>query len=93
MRLSESERQVILHAISARDPQAEVYLFGSRVDDDARGGDIDLLVLSKEIDSRAKLDILGDLHLSLGDQRIDVVVAPDLSRPFTRIAVAEGVHL
>ncbi len=93
MRLSEAERQAILRAIGARDPQADVYLFGSRVDDGARGGDIDLLVLSRKIDLMTKLDILGDLHLSLGEQKIDVVVAPDLSRPFTRIAIAEGVHL
>lgn len=93
MRLSEIERQAILGAIGTRDPRADVYLFGSRVDDNACGGDIDLLVLSEKIDFESKLDILIDLHSALGEQRIDLVVERDLSRPFTRIAVAEGVRL
>lgn len=93
MRLKEDERQAILRAISAQDPQADVYLFGSRVDDAARGGDIDLLVLSHRIDLMAKLDILGDLHRRLGERKIDLVVYPDLGQPFARIAVSEGIRL
>ena len=93
MRLSDAERQAILGAVAERDALADVYLFGSRVDDDAKGGDIDLLVLSGQIDFKAKLDILVDLTRQLGEQRIDLVIASDLSRPFTRIAIAEGVRL
>ncbi len=93
MRLNENERQAILGAIGTQDPQADVYLFGSRVDDSARGGDIDLLVLSRRIDLMAKLDILGDLHRRLGERKIDLVVYPDLGQPFARIAATEGVRL
>ena len=93
MRLSEVERQAIKGAIGTRDPEAEVYLFGSRVDDSARGGDIDLLVLSEKIDLMKKLDILVDLFKQLGDRKIDLVVASDLSRPFARIAISAGVRL
>jgi predicted nucleotidyltransferase len=93
VRLNENERQAILGAIGTQDPQADVYLFGSRVDDGARGGDIDLLVLSRRIDLMAKLDILGDLHRRLGERKIDLVVYPDLGQPFARIAATEGVRL
>lgn len=93
MRLSESERQAILSAIGAQDPQADVFLFGSRAHDDTRGGDIDLLVLSRQIDLMGKLDILGDLHRHLGEQKIDLVVYPDLGQPFARIAADEGIRL
>jgi predicted nucleotidyltransferase len=93
MRLNESERQAILGAICAQDLHADVYLFGSRADDQARGGDIDLLVLSRRIDLVAKLDILGDLHRRIGERKIDLVVYPDLDEPFARIAVAEGIRL
>lgn len=93
MRLTEAQRQAITDAIHAVDADAPVYLFGSRVDDHAKGGDIDLLVLSSNIDLMAKLDILAHLHQQIGDQKIDLVVQPDLARPFTRIAVREGVRL
>ena len=93
MRISETEHQAITQAILHSDPAAEVYLFGSRANDGAHGGDIDILVLSTHIDLSAKLDILTELRGTLGDQKIDLVVYPDLSQPFARIAVKEGVRL
>jgi len=93
MRLHESERQAIIQSIRAADPDAAVYLFGSRVNDATKGGDIDLLELSKKINLMAKLDILARLHQQLGDQKIDLVIYPDLSRPFARLAVKNGEAL
>jgi predicted nucleotidyltransferase len=90
MRLRDTERQAIVRAIRSADPGAAVYLFGSRVDDSAKGGDIDLLVVSRKIDEMSKLEILATLHEQLGDQRIDLVVFPDLSKPFARLAANEG---
>ena len=48
MRLADNEQSAIREAICKVDSEAAVYLFGSRVDDAAKGGDIDLLVLSKK---------------------------------------------
>jgi len=93
MRLTKTERAEITHSITGHDPSAIIYLFGSRVDDTARGGDLDLLVLSRKIGLWDRLDILADLHNKLGEQKIDLVVYPDLSRPFARIAAREGVLL
>ena len=93
MRLDEAERQVVVQVVRAADPDAIVYLFGSRANDEAKGGDIDLLVLSDKIDLMAKLDILGRLHAKLGEQRIDLVVVPDQEKPFARLAVREGCRL
>ena len=56
---------------------ATVWLFGSRVDDAARGGDIDLLVRSEKAvreRERKALQLVAKLQLNLGDQPIDVLV-------------------
>ena len=70
-----------------------IYLFGSRVDDAAKGGDIDLLVLSKRINLMMKLDILAQLHQKLGERKIDIAIYPDTSRSFPRMVMQEGVRL
>jgi predicted nucleotidyltransferase len=47
MRLSATQTRVILHCIHQQfGADASVMLFGSRLDDAARGGDVDLLVES-----------------------------------------------
>jgi hypothetical protein len=33
---------------------------------------------------------LAQLHQQLGEQKIDLTVYPDLSKPFARLAVKEG---
>lgn len=75
------------------DADAQIYLFGSRVDDAAQGGDIDLLVLSTKIHLMEKLDILAQLHQTLGERKIDLAVHSDTSRPFPRMAMQQGVRL
>jgi hypothetical protein len=80
MRLSEHDVWVIKDAIKRRFGQeAEVFLFGSRVDDSRRGGDIHLYVgtsLAAHEANRAKLLAMSDIQLDLGDQKIDMVVSP-----------------
>ena len=57
---------------------AGVWLFGSRVDDSKRGGDIDLLIETDQVDintiSRAEIAFLTKLQMKLGDQKIDVLL-------------------
>lgn len=75
--------------------EARVKLFGSRLDDAARGGDIDLLV---ESDSpiaepeRKGLQLVARLQIRLGDQPIDVLVnAPQAERgPVHDLAARQG---
>lgn len=93
MRLANEELSVISDTIRQADTQAQIYLFGSRVDDAANGGDIDLLVLSKRINLMTKLDILAGLHQKLGERKIDIAVYPDATRPFPRMVIQEGVRL
>ena len=48
MRLSPDIASYLKQLIQGTIPGSTVYLFGSRVDDHARGGDIDLMILSDE---------------------------------------------
>ncbi len=49
MRLKSYEISVIKDCIEALDKDARIYLFGSRTDNEKKGGDIDLLVLSHKL--------------------------------------------
>lgn len=93
MRITNEEHQAINNVIHQADAEAEVYLFGSRADDAAKGGDIDLLVLSRKISLMDKLEILAQLHLRIGERKIDIAVYPDTTRPFTRMVIQTGVPL
>ena len=99
MRLTDNQTQIIRD--TARElfgPGARVRLFGSRLDDQARGGDIDLLLELPEAPDNAPAAaarFAARLQRRLGDRRIDVVVkAPGLARqPIHEAAEAEGVVL
>jgi len=60
--------------------QAKLMLFGSRTNDNRRGGDIDLYVTVMDQTPEqlfdAKLDFLVKAKRALGEQRIDVVFSP-----------------
>jgi predicted nucleotidyltransferase len=93
MRLETEEIIAITSAVHEYDPQAQIYLFGSRTDDLAKGGDIDILVLSACLTFKDKLKIKARIFQHLDDQKIDIVIAPDISDPFIRLAKENGVVL
>lgn len=79
MRLTDDQRNIIRR--TAREcfgPMARVYLFGSRTRDEARGGDIDLMVELQEGDVQeivqAEVKFLARLQEQLGEQKIDLLV-------------------
>ncbi len=93
MRISSHEQRAIVQAVHLADPQAQIYLYGSRADDHALGGDIDILLLSDKIKLMSKLDILVNLRRNLGDRKIDLTVFSDASEPFAQIALEAGIRL
>lgn len=74
MRLTQNEIHFIKDAILGYDPKALVFLFGSRINPNAKGGDIDLVVKSELIGLSDKLSILIALKDRLGEQKIDLIV-------------------
>jgi predicted nucleotidyltransferase len=93
MRLSSQEIETIKGIVKNADHDAQIYLFGSRVDDKKRGGDIDVLIFSLNLNDDDKYKIKHDLWDQLGEQKIDIIIARDDSDPFTRIALREAVLL
>lgn len=77
MRLSNMERNVIREeAMRSFGADSTVLLFGSRVDDSRRGGDVDLLVIASGSDEELferKLRATGKIQRKLGDRKIDMV--------------------
>ena len=80
MRLTEAERHAVQAACKEHWPEgSRVYLFGSRTDDLARGGDVDLLVElphelppAEMVSRRARF--VARLQSLTEERRIDVVV-------------------
>jgi predicted nucleotidyltransferase len=99
MRLTEEERAAIRRVVDrATAGRARVWLFGSRTDDSARGGDLDLMVESLEaVDHPARLiaEIGAELESALGERRIDVLLqAPNLKPTAVhRAAKSSGILL
>jgi predicted nucleotidyltransferase len=76
--------------------EGKIYLFGSRVDDSKRGGDIDLyLIPSQKFDNERdrKIKFLVKLDSYIGEQKIDVILAKDSSRLIEQEALKYGVRL
>ena len=93
MRLSKFEIEAIKDGVYTFDPQARVYLFGSRVDDRQKGGDIDLLIISEKLKPIDKIKIKAAIFKRLEEQKIDILVYPNTKRPFAKLAQARGVLL
>lgn len=81
MRLTSTEQRNIAEAARALLPaDSRVSLFGSRVDDSLRGGDIDLLVepgvvLDAEQQITLRTRLAARLYMLIGERRIDIVLA------------------
>jgi uncharacterized protein len=97
MRLSNEQAEIIRNAAEeAFGCGTAVTLFGSRVDDRKRGGDIDLLIAPTTQDDllHRKLRFLGTLERALGERKVDVIIVqPEDQRPIVRIARETGVRL
>ncbi len=78
MRLTQKQleaiREVFLNSFLSGD---KIWLFGSRVDDTKKGGDIDFYIETYYDDSVAiekKITFLRELKKRIGDQKIDIIL-------------------
>ena len=75
-----------------------LWLFGSRVYPEKRGGDIDLYIEPRHYDDEqiflSRKNFMHQLQNKLGEQKIDIVIkTPDLDLYIYEVAQKEGVKL
>lgn len=87
VRITEEQHFSIRKAIEESAPGAEPFLFGSRTDDSARGGDIDILLLtSRKLPLRSVLKIRRKVLDEIGDQKLDLVnFSKESDDPFKKL--------
>jgi predicted nucleotidyltransferase len=95
MRLEKEQVEAIKRQAAKWAPEADTFVFGSRADPDARGGDIDLLLLAEE-----KLPLATLRHLrraildEIGEQKLDIVsFARTAEHPFKDVALSTAAKL
>lgn len=95
MRLSKKKYSSIKSHIQESIPSADVFLFGSRVDDSAKGGDIDLLLLTEEKLPLVSINRIRRLILNdIGEQKIDIVnFAKSITHPFKSLVLESAIRL
>ena len=71
MRLDNLQKKALQNAV--KDVNGDVYLFGSRVDDTKRGGDIDLLIFSEEDPFKLSQEVSVKFFMEC-EEKIDVTV-------------------
>lgn len=96
MRLTRDEISAIRRcAAAAFGADCEITLFGSRVDDTRRGGDIDLHVVADRADLTDELAFREALAASLGERRVDLVLRRRgfVPRAIDKVALSTGSRL
>ena len=95
MRLTQKQLKAIDESFKEVFKSGSIYLFGSRVDDNLKGGDIDLYIDTDAKDNlfEKKISFLVSLKRKIGEQKIDVVISKDKNRPIEQEALKKGVKL
>lgn len=93
MRLKTDEIDNIKKTITEQFGESQIYLFGSRLNDEARGGDVDIFVIAQnteELDKKsAKAQFLLENSLM---KPVDILVHRDFGREIERQALS-GVKI
>ena len=94
MRLLKEEVDTLKTKLYELSNDAKIYLFGSRVDDNKRGGDIDLLIISKRLTKKDLRIIRIDFFKKFGEQKLDIILDNgELKNPFIKHIFQKAILL
>jgi predicted nucleotidyltransferase len=94
MRLYHNQIKVLKDTLQRLSSNAKLYLFGSRVDDTKKGGDIDLLVVSDELTKKDLRYLRIEFFKHFGEQKIDIILDNgDFKDPFIKHIIQKAVLL
>jgi predicted nucleotidyltransferase len=93
MRITDDEKDALIASVHQADRDAKIWLFGSRINDAKKGGDIDIAILSSRIHIPERMRIRRNIIDRIGERKIDILVSPDGTDPFFRMAVETGIRI
>ncbi len=94
MRLSDDELHVLKSRLYSLSDKAKLYLFGSRVDDTKKGGDIDLLIIDETLSKKDVRLLRVDFFQHFGEQKLDIILDNgELKNPFVRHIFQKAILL
>jgi predicted nucleotidyltransferase len=94
MRISEDEIQLLKSKLYELSHSAKIYLFGSRIDDTKKGGDIDLLVLDDFLNQKDIRRLRVEFFKKFGEQKIDIVLDKiNPTNPFSKYVFQKAIKL
>ncbi len=94
MRLYQDEITLLKHKLQELSASAQIYLFGSRVDDSKKGGDIDLLIVSNELTKKDLRFLRIEFFKKFGEQKMDIILDNgEFNDPFTRHIIKKAILL
>ncbi len=94
MRLSKEEVSLLKEKLRMLSSTAKLYLFGSRIDDTKKGGDIDLLVVSSDLKKKDLRKLRVEFFKEFGEQKMDIVLDNgNFDTPFVKLISKKAVLL
>ena len=99
MRLTDTTQKIIKTEVNnLLGKYGYIILFGSRIDDRQKGGDIDLFIqTSQQLSNRVEMEcrLTARLYVKLGGRKVDVLIKDALSKmkPIYQHAIDYGIVL
>ena len=95
MRLSKEEIEFIKKEIKKL-IDGDIYIFGSRIDDKKKGGDVDIFIIPKEkLSVKDRVRLANEIKINLEYELmllVDVVISKDLNRDIEKEAI-KGIKI